>query len=265
MAIRLENISLSKGDKRLLHTVDLTIAEGEVTILIGPNGAGKSTLLNVCSGDTIATEGHATINEHPMTQCPASKLAPLRAVMTQSYEMGFGFTVEEVVAMGCFIHEQALSRQEQQHIIAAVMQYMGIGPLAERSFMTLSGGEQQRTQLARVLAQLWHPYEQTEPRYLLLDEPTSSLDIYHQYHVLSLAKQLTKRNIGVLAVVHDLSLAASFADTLVMLSQGRIVASGLPEAVLQQNTLADVYGIKAQYFKQSSVMQPSVLLETVQF
>lgn len=265
MAITLNNVSLIKSDKRLLNNVDLTMNTGEVTILIGPNGAGKSTLLNVCAGDAVVTQGQVTINERPIAQYSASELATLRAVMTQSYEMGFTFTVEEVVAMGCFIHEQGLSRQEQQQIITAVMQFMGIELLAERDFMTLSGGEQQRTQLARVLAQLWHPYEQAEPRYLLLDEPTSSLDIYHQYHVLSLAKELSKRNIGVLAVVHDLSLAASFADTLVMLSQGCIVASGSPESVLDADKLAGVYNIQAQYFRQSPVMQPTVLLKSGQF
>lgn len=265
MAITLNNISLVKSDKRLLDNVDLRINAGEVTILIGPNGAGKSSLLKVCAGDAVVTQGQVLINEHPIAQYSASELATKRAVMTQSYEMGFSFTVEEMVAMGCSIHEQDLSRQEQLQIITAVMKFMGIEALAERDFMTLSGGEQQRTQLARILAQLWHPYEQSEPRYLLLDEPTSSLDIYHQYHVLSLAKELSKRNIGVLAVVHDLSLAASFADTLVMLSHGGIVACGSPEAVLDADKLAGVYNIQAQYFRQSPVMQPTVLLKVGQF
>ena len=263
--LALKGVNLTKHNIHLLKNIDINIAAGEVTILIGPNGAGKSTLLNVCSGDLAPSQGQVTLNQKSMEEYRADELAITRAVMTQSYEMGFAFTVEEIVAMGCFVHEQVLSRQQRQAIVQAVMQFMGIEPLAERNFMTLSGGEQQRTQLARVLAQLWHPYKQDKPRYLFLDEPTSSLDIYHQYHVLALAKQLAERNMGILAVVHDLALAASFADTLVMLAEGRIVASGSPESVLEADKLASVYNIQAQYFRQSTVVQPTVLLKTAQF
>lgn len=260
MSIKLQSISVTKGRKNILNTINLVIRPDELTLLIGPNGAGKSTLLEVCCGDLAANSGNVIINNEPINTFSIRQLATTRAVMTQSYEMGFGFTVREIVAMGCFIYNGSLCQTEQQKIIQEVMYYLDIEHLAKRSFLTLSGGEQQRAQLARVLSQLWAPYEQSAPRYLFLDEPTSSLDIFHQYHVLSLAKKLTQRNIGVLAVVHDLSLAASIADKLVLLSKGEIITQGKPESVLQRDNLLRVYGIDACYFHASDTVKPSVLL-----
>ncbi len=262
MTVELQSVSISKSQKTLLNSIDLMIKPDELTLLIGPNGAGKSTLLKACCGDLWIDTGNVLFNKQNIESLSADQLAKSRAVMTQSYEMGFGFTVAEIVAMGCFIYEDILCQQKQKDIIQEVMHYLDIEHLAKRNFLTLSGGEQQRTQLARVLAQLWSPYEQDEPRYLFLDEPTSSLDIFHQYHVLSLAKQLTQRNIGVLAVVHDLSLAASFADQLILLSKGQIVTKGRPESVLQRQYMSQVYGIDAFYFHESSNVKPSILLET---
>jgi len=261
MSIEIQSLSIYVAKKRLLDDIDLTIQPNKLSILIGPNGAGKSTLLKACSGDILASEGGVFINKKKLVSFTPLELAKTRAVMTQSYEIGFGFTVMEIVSMGCFIYEEHVSTVQKKDIIVDVMNFMEIEHLAERNFMTLSGGEQQRTQLARVLAQLWFPYEQEEARYLFLDEPTSSLDVFHQYHVLSLAKELTKRNIGVLAVIHDLSLAASFADQLVLLNNGKIVTKGKPENVLQRSHLENVYGIKAEYYHHSATVKPSIILD----
>lgn len=261
MTIELQALSISIDKKILLDSIDLTIKPNELSILIGPNGAGKSTLLKACSGDMVPSGGDIAINKKSIAAFTPLELAKTRAVMTQSYQMGFGFTVMEVVSMGCFNYEEAISQSQKRDVIHDVMRFMDIEHLAERHFLTLSGGEQQRTQLARVLAQLWFPYEQEEARYLFLDEPTSSLDVFHQYHVLSLAKELTKRNIGVLAVIHDLSLAASFADQLVLLNNGKMVTKGRPESVLQRSHLESVYGIKAEYYHHSLSVKPSVILD----
>lgn len=261
MTIELQNVSVLINEKQLLHNINLSIKPNALTVLIGPNGAGKSTILKTCAGDMASTSGNVSINQQKLQTFTSLELAKTRAVMTQSYEMGFGFSVEQIVHMGCFLYEEEVCRQQLQEIVKEVMGFMNIEALASRNFMTLSGGEQQRTQLARVLAQLWYPYVQKEPRYLLLDEPTSSLDIFHQYQVLALAKQLTQRNIGVLAVVHDLSLAACFADQLILLSKGQTVATGSPETVLQRHYLSQVYGINAYYYQHSPNVMPSLLLE----
>ncbi|MCV2403386.1 heme ABC transporter ATP-binding protein [Marinomonas sp. C2222] len=264
MSIEAQDLSISLGNKTLLKQINLTISPNELTVLIGPNGAGKSTLLKACCGDMPSTQGQLSINNTLLEQYSPAELAQARAVMTQSYEMGFSFTVFEVVSMGCFAYEEQVSQQEKSAIILDVMRFMDIEQLSDQNFMTLSGGEQQRTQLARVLAQLWFPYDQEEARYLFLDEPTSSLDVFHQYHVLSLAKELTKRNIGVLAVVHDLSLAASFADKLILLNKGEVVTQGKPENVLQRENLANVYGIRGEFFHQSDRVKPVIMLDSRQ-
>ncbi|MDB4837153.1 heme ABC transporter ATP-binding protein [Marinomonas sp.] len=264
MSIKAQDLSISIGEKTLLNKVNVTISPNELTILIGPNGAGKSTLLKACCGDMQSTQGTLFINNQNLDQFKPAELAKTRAVMSQSYEMSFSFTVFEIVSMGCFSYEEQVSQQNKQSIILDVMRFMEIEHLAEQNFMTLSGGEQQRTQLARVLAQLWFPYDQDEARYLFLDEPTSSLDVFHQYHVLSLAKELTKRNIGVLAVIHDLSLAASFADKLVLINKGEIVTQGNPETVLQRENLSKVYGIKGEFFHQSEKVKPVIMLDSKQ-
>ena len=261
MSIVIDSVSVRVNNKQLLNNIDCVIPPGELTILIGPNGAGKSTLLKACAGDMAVSSGSITLNQYDIRLYSTEELSLLRAVMTQEYRMSFSFTVREIVSMGCFVYEEVLCRQKQQDIIQEVMSFMNIESLADRQFSTLSGGEQQRTQLARVLAQLWKPYSQDKPRYLFLDEPTSSLDIFHQYQVLSLAKTLTERNIGVLAVVHDLSLAASFANRLVLLSNGQIVTQGSANSVLQRENLLPVYGIGGHYFHQSEHVKPSLLVE----
>jgi iron complex transport system ATP-binding protein len=268
MNITIESLYVTLGGKQLLNDINLTIPAGELTILIGPNGAGKSTLLKACTGDitaiTAAISDSIAINQQPLENYSAEQLSTLRAVMTQDYAMAFSFTVREIVSMGCFAYEQKINHAQRECIVDEVMQFLHISALAQQHFTTLSGGEQQRTQLARVLAQLWYPYEQPTSRYLFLDEPTSSLDIFHQYQVLSLAKQLTQRNIGVLAVVHDLSLAASFADNLVLLEKGSVVVQGPPSTVLQPHYLSAVYGIDAQFFQHSTLFKPSVIIKEVE-
>lgn len=264
MSIITHDLSISFMDKPCLKNVQLTAEPNQLTVLIGPNGAGKSTLLKACCGDFEAVSNHVSLNGKNIAQYSAAELAQIRAVMTQSYEMGFSFTVSEVVTMGCYAFEHLITRQDMAKIVRDVMNYMSISHLHDQNFMTLSGGEKQRTQLARVLAQLWFPYQQDTPRFLLLDEPTSSLDIYHQHQVLSLAKTLTNRNIGVIAVVHDLSLAANFADQLVLLNHGEVITQGTAEKVLQRHHLDKVYGVKGDFFHSSPNIQPTVLLDAIQ-
>ncbi|BFM48037.1 heme ABC transporter ATP-binding protein [Marinomonas sp. THO17] len=264
MSISTHDLSISFNGKPCLSNVQLTAKSNQLTILIGPNGAGKSTLLKACCGDFEKVTDQVYLNGKSINHYSAVQLAQIRAVMTQSYDMGFSFSVYEIVAMGCYAFEHLISRQDKAKIIKDVMNYMSIAHLSEQNFLTLSGGEKQRTQLARVLAQLWFPYQQDTPRYLLLDEPTSSLDIFHQHHVLSIAKTLTQRNIGVLAVIHDLSLAANFADQLILLNHGKVIAQGNAKNVLQRQNLEKVYGIKGDYFHSSSNTQPTVLLDAIQ-
>ncbi|WBF43525.1 heme ABC transporter ATP-binding protein [Serratia rubidaea] len=224
------------GERRLIHDVSLSIASGEMVAIIGPNGAGKSTLLRLLTGYLQPDCGECRLLERPLELWTPEQLARVRAVMRQHSELAFGFSVEEVVAMGRAPH----GMRDAAQAVQAVMAQTDCLSLAARDYRQLSGGEQQRVQLARVLAQLWQP--QPAARWLFLDEPTSALDLYHQQHTLRLLHDLTRRQpLAVCCVLHDLNLAALYADRILLLHQGRLVADGTPAEVLQAETLTRWY------------------------
>ncbi|WP_405630141.1 heme ABC transporter ATP-binding protein [Pseudoalteromonas sp. Ld20] len=234
------------GQKVLLNNVDFTVKPHEVVVIIGPNGAGKSSLLKALCGDISLSGGVVSINQRTLNEYTIAELAKLRAVLTQSYELDFPFTVNEVVDMAHFAHQEQYSALALKQFSHDAMLALGIDHLAQQCFTRLSGGEKQRTQLARVLCQLQPSLANKQNAYLLIDEPTSSLDLYHQYEVMAQARLIAKQGAGVVAVVHDLSLAASFADRIYMLNKGEVVAHGTPEEVLINTRLNEVYNIDAR-------------------
>ncbi len=215
------NISLRVRDKVILDDISLTINPGSFVAVVGPNGAGKSSLLKVMAGEQKAS-GNVQINGRQVHAYSSRELSILRAVMPQHSAVQFAFTVRQIINLGRHAHYS--TRQQNDSVVEEVMALTDTKKFSDRSFMTLSGGEKQRVQLARVLAQVWE--ETVHPRYILLDEPTSSLDIAQQQQIFRLAKQVCKKNIGVMAIIHDLNQAAQFADELYFLKQGRRVAAG---------------------------------------
>ena len=238
-----ENLTLSIGRARILDGVSLTAPAGKVTVLIGPNGAGKSTAFKCLTGEVRPDRGHVKLAGRPVRAISASELAQKRGVLPQASVLSFPFTVAEVVALGL----SAGQRRPEEHAIAdAALDLVGMRRFASRLYQTLSGGEQQRVHLARVLAQVWEPMDETGARYLFLDEPTSSLDIRHQIEVLEIAAQYARAGGGVVVVLHDLELAASYADHLVVLERGRVVASGDDAStIIGPDLLQSVYGLDA--------------------
>lgn len=229
MSLNVENLTVNIGTLNLIKSVSLEVKSGKILAIIGPNGAGKSTLLKALVGEIPATSGDISINGCSLSDWHKRDLAKLRAVLPQKSTLSFAFTVEDVVLMGRTPHLQGIETKDDYAIVAEAMYMTGIDHLANRTYITLSGGEQQRVQLARVLAQIW---SSDAPRYLLLDEPTNNLDLAHQHSILTLAQQFTKQNVGVLTVLHDLNLAAQYADDILVLKDGQTVAQGLPENVL---------------------------------
>ncbi|TMO02553.1 heme ABC transporter ATP-binding protein [Pseudoalteromonas sp. S558] len=240
------NISAQVGSKCLLNNVDFYVKPKEVIVIIGPNGAGKSSLLKALCGDIKLTQGSIVLDEQPLHTYTVEDLATRRAVLTQNYELDFPFTVNEVVDMSHFAHQMQYSRQTLKEFSNQAIEALGITHLKDHTFTQLSGGEKQRVQLARVLCQIQPTLKTNKPAYLLIDEPTSSLDIFHQYDVMAQAKNIAQQGAGVVAVIHDLSLAASFADRIYMINNGVIEATGLPEEVLTAERLKHVYNISAQ-------------------
>lgn len=250
-----DSLTFYAGQRVLINDVSLGLSTGELVALIGPNGAGKSTLLRLLSGYLTPTSGQCKLAGTPLDAWPSERLSRCRAVMRQSTQLGFDWPVEAVIGMG----RAPWTRYPEAAIVQDVMRITGCLPLAGRQFAALSGGEQQRVQLARALAQLWR---EGAPRgWLFLDEPTSALDLYHQQHLLRLLKSLTRQgDLHVCVVLHDLNLAALWADRILLLHNGRLVCEGRPEAVLQTETLARWYGAEVTVGSHPVHSAPQVFL-----
>lgn len=231
----LHGVTCRLGGTEILHGVDLDIRPGEVLALVGPNGAGKSTLLGVVSGDLKIAAGSALLNGREIADWRASDLSRLRSVLTQSNEVSFPFTVRQVVEMGRSPWWGRDESRLDEKAVGAALTATDTTHLVDRVFPTLSGGEKARVSLARVLAQ--------ETRIVLLDEPTAALDLRHQEEIMALAGDLADRGRTVVAVVHDLSLAAAYADRVAIIDAGQLVAIGPPNEVITPELIGATYGI----------------------
>ena len=225
------DVSYAVGGAMLLQGVSLTVQSGEVLVLVGPNGAGKSTLMSVIAGDLTPTSGEIRVDGRPLGSYRPHELARKRAVLPQQSLLQFAFTVREVVEMGRSPHDD--TADELRGHVDRALERTEMTSFASRIYPSLSGGEKARAQLGRVLAQ--------EAPVLLLDEPTASLDLRHQQHVMNLAQDVAADGGSVIAVVHDLNLAASSAHRIALLHRGRIVADGKPWQVMEEGLLSEVY------------------------
>lgn len=235
-----ENISFHAGSKLILDRASVSIAPGKVVAIVGPNGAGKSTLLKILAGEQRDFTGSVSLDGSGLQKWDALSLAKRRAVLPQAVVVAFAFLAREIVALGL---PQYFSRTEGSRLIARALEAVDMMPFGERVYETLSGGERQRVQLARVLAQLWANGGQG---YLLLDEPTSALDLPHQLATLRIARAHAAAGGGVLAILHDINLAAMAADEIVAMRDGRVIASGAPEAVVTDALIQALYGVTAR-------------------
>jgi len=241
--------------RAILDGVDLRLPPGEVTVLVGPNGAGKSTLLKAMAGGRALDAGSVTLHGRDVAAWAPAELAGLRAVLSQSVTVGFAFRVDEVVRLGL---PAGTSRARADALAGAALERVGLSDFAGRDCTTLSGGEQQRVHLARAMVQLAAAPADERTRYLMLDEPTNGLDIAHQLLVVRVAREHAASGGGVLAVLHDLNLAALAADRIVALDRGRIVADGPPEAVVTDRLLSETYrvGLRVNVVSRSIFVLP---------
>ena len=245
MSLTARAVSIERGNRRIVEDATIAVDRGGMTALVGPNGAGKSTLLKALAGEYAIVNGEVSLDGRPISEFSARELAPKRSVMAQASTIVFDFTVEEILELG-WVQDQFRSNEQHRAATSQVARECKIEHLMARTFNTLSGGEQQRVQFARCLLQVWQPREEIDTRYVLLDEPTSSLDLAHELMVLRLARRYAHRNTGVLVVLHDLNLAARFCNNIVVMFEGRVVANGDPVEVLEEALLSDVYATKIQ-------------------
>jgi len=251
-------VDLRIGDRQILSAIDLDLRAGELLVLVGPNGAGKSTLLSALAGDRAPTRGEIRIDGRPLREISAADAARRRSVLMQSNEVSFPFRVEEIVRMGRAPWRGRPESERDDEAVALAMDAGEVAAFAAHSVTALSGGERARVAFARARAQ--------ECAIAMLDEPTASLDIRHQHRVLSETRAHTRRGGAAVVVLHDLGLAAAYADRIAVLSGGALVAVGDPRSVLRSDLLSEVYRHPVAVFDGPRgelivAAQPSVLEE----
>jgi iron complex transport system ATP-binding protein len=271
------------GSKTIVDGISISFDPGRLHVIVGPNGSGKSTLLKAFSGEWVPSAGSITYNGTDLTRIDKLSLARRRAVMTQLPELHFPLSVEEIVMMGRYPHFSFRPGPTDRAICEKVMSHLSIQSLSGRDYLTLSGGERQRVQFARALAQIWEdpapleaPHSPTalSPtgqstlstglpasgcRYLFLDEPVSSLDIHYQHQLLQLARDLVKEKIVLIAVLHDLNLALHYADRMIFMKQGRIVAEGSVPGIVTPALIREVFDIEARLLEDPQSDTPVVV------
>jgi len=252
-----DNISLHLSGFDLLRNISLEVEAGAVTAIVGPNGAGKSSLLKVLTGEVTASRGDVYLNQRELTHWPLLDRAQMLAVLPQHTLLNFPFTADEVVGLGRIPHQTGVTKDNQ--IIAQALDLVDASYLQKRFYTQMSGGEKQRVQLARVLAQIWQPSDHGE-QFLVLDEPTSAFDLSHQQLTLDIVRQLAERGVGVLMVVHDLNLAARCADNLVVFDGGVIAAQGKPKDILSEQLIDKVFGVKSIISQHPVTKRPLVIV-----
>lgn len=240
--IAIDNISLTIDSRLILDQVSADIPSGKVTVILGPNGAGKSTLLKCLAGAINTYDGAISINGKPLNAYTLSELSRKRAVLSQSIPVSFPFTVEEVVKMGRAPYVKDSLSVNSNNVTYQVLSCIDGLHLMNRTFPALSGGEQQRIQFARVLAQIWG----ASNTYLFLDEPTSALDLKHQHQMLNIVKTLANENqVSVCIVMHDIHLAMRYADHVLLMQNGKLFASGDAKSVLSRSNIETVFEVSA--------------------
>ena len=236
-----QQLSVHFGARSILKDVSFTAPSGEFCAIIGPNGCGKTTLMRALSGD-IPFSGEAELHGLGISHAKSWELAMLRAVLPQASNLSFPFTVREIVKLGLTTGvAEERDKSDPSELCELALCQVDLEGFGNRFYQELSGGEQQRVQMARVLCQVWQPVLDGKSRYLFLDEPISSLDIKHQIQIMGIARDYVARGGSVLAILHDLNLTAMFADTVILLNHGRVFAHGSPSDVLTTENLSQVY------------------------
>ena len=255
MKLEVENVVWGADGHKVLRGVSLEVGPGEVVGLIGPNGSGKTSLLRCVYKVLRPHAGLISLGEEDVLRMGARSMARRTAVVPQETPGDFDFTVREIVAMGRSPHKGLFERETagDREIVEYSLTRVGLLRFAERQFRTLSGGEKQKVLVARALAQ--------KAEFLVLDEPTTHLDVGHQLEVLALIKKL---RVSTLAALHDLNLAALFCDRLYVLHGGEVLASGSPEEVLRPKLIREVYGVTSEVSVHPATGKPHIVFVRAQ-
>jgi iron complex transport system ATP-binding protein len=253
--IQVSDLSYQIGKKLLVKGLSFQARQGELMVILGANGAGKSTLLRLLSRDILPYQGNIFFGDKSLKDYTLDELARKRAVLMQQNQVSLGFAAGEIVMMGRYPHFQFRPSSCDEQICYLAMQKTGVTHLACRTYHTLSGGEQQRVQFARALAQVWeHP-----DSWLLLDEPTTGLDLLHQQEMISTAHELSRKGYGVIAILHDLNLAMQYADKVLIMKEGKLLSWGTPAQVLTCETIHQAFDLPVRLVRHPELQCPMIV------
>ena len=245
--LEMRDITLVRGGMPILTGVSANFTPGEFVAVVGPNGAGKSSLVRVLTGEWSPEAGRIDLDGMPLKTISRRQIAQRMAVVPQASAIGFDFLVEEIVALGRLPH--ATGAAFDGAAVAGALAQLGLDAFAGRRYLTLSGGERQRVQLARALVQIWPGPDAAPAPILVLDEPTSALDLAQQHVALETAASRAQGGAIVIAVLHDLNLAAEYADRLLVLKEGRLVADGAPSRIMSDTDVSDWFGCPVEVWR----------------
>jgi iron complex transport system ATP-binding protein len=265
MSLKATDLDVRIGTATLLDGVSLEVADGELVALSGPNGAGKTTLMRSLAGDVKPARGSVSLDDQDLEDWSGADLARRRSVMSTDTSVAFGYNAREVALLGRLPIHAGDPSEADDAIVDDLLAAVDCSHLAGRVFSTLSTGERQRIQLARAIAQLASSAgtadDAPDTRYMLLDEPTSSLDPAHQHRAMRLLREQVEAGTGVLAVLHDLNLAAAYADRIALMKDTRIVATGTPSEVLRSELLREVFDVPMLVIPHPHLAHPLVVAE----
>src|SRR5699024_3522988 len=255
MELEVNNISLQINERQILENIKLHVESREMVGLLGPNGSGKSTLLKNIYRTLKPDSGWVSLQGNDVNQLRSKTVAKQMAVVRQESTIQFDFTVREIVAMGRFPHRSSWqsNSSEDEQIINNTLVRVGMNEFSERHFNTLSGGEKQRVLIARALAQ--------QAKLIVLDEPTNHLDIHSQIQIMDILKSL---NCSVLTALHDLNIAAFYCDRLYIMQDGKLVATGTPEEVLQPSIINKVFNVNCEVMIHPKTLKPHIMFLSAQ-
>lgn len=242
----LHQVEYRVGDAHILKAVSLRFRPHRFNVILGPNGAGKSSVLKIATGIVKPSAGEVTYAGHPLRSFRIEELACKRAVLSQHVELAFAMPVREVVMMGRYPHYGRAPSARDREIVAHTLELVDLTSKREQTYSTLSGGEQQKVQLARVLAQIWNYDTPREEKFLFLDEPTAGLDVHYQIHILNIARDLLNYHCTVVAILHDLNTALQYGDSFFLMQDGRVVHETDQAEGIGQELVEKVYGVHAR-------------------
>jgi len=243
MSIKAKNLSFAYSDKTILSDVSLEVISGEILTVVGPNGSGKSTFLKLLSGDLQPTQGNIFYHEEALQEISIMNQAKMRSVMTQSTQIIYDYTVREIIEMGWINQGFTTSLRDFNSALTEVSKKCDVNDLLDMKFNYLSGGEKKRVHFARTLLQIWSKDHDMKKKYILLDEPSSNLDLYRELQLIKVLQNEAELGLGVLLIIHNLNLAMKYSNKIAVLNNGKIAYYGDNKGLIGNDLLSTVFNI----------------------